>query len=196
MRNTRKHLYHAFHQVRRAARDEFLGGRGPFGHGGPFGRHGRGGRMGRFFDHGDLRLVVLALLGEKPRHGYELIKAIEDRLGGAYSPSPGVIYPTLTMLEEIGQAQVETTDGNRKLYALTEAGRTELAANKPAIDALFARMDEAGSLFGGPAPQIMRAMSNLKLALKLKLGSGQLSEEQIQRMVAAIDQAAQQIERS
>ena len=68
------------------------------------GRHGHGGRsgLGRFFAHGDLRLVILHLIAEKPRHGYEIIKAIEEQVGGAYSPSPGVIYPTLTLLEEIG----------------------------------------------------------------------------------------------
>src|SRR5579872_6788926 len=64
-------------------------------------RHWGGGREGRVFDHGDLRLVIMALLEEKPRHGYEIIKALEERVGEGYSPSPGVIYPTLTLLEEV-----------------------------------------------------------------------------------------------
>ena len=71
------------------------------------GGHGRGGRRGgRVLDHGDLRLLILRLLEEKPRHGYEIIKAIEEQVGGAYSPSPGVVYPTLTLLEELGHAAV------------------------------------------------------------------------------------------
>jgi hypothetical protein len=75
------------------------------------GRHGRGGGLGRFFAHGDLRLVILHLIADKPRHGYELIKAIEEQVAGAYSPSPGVIYPTLTLLEELGYVTVSTGDG-------------------------------------------------------------------------------------
>ena len=87
---------------------------------------GRRGRGGRFFDQGDLRLVILALLAEQPRHGYEIIKAIEERLGGAYAPSPGVVYPTLTWLEELGYAEVQSAQGNRKLYAITAEGRAFL----------------------------------------------------------------------
>src|SRR5215472_16878149 len=83
-----------------------------------FGGHhhgGRGGRMGRVFDHGDLRYVLLQLIADKPRHGYELIKAIEEKFGGTYSPSPGVIYPTLTLLEELGHVQQEAATGTKKL---------------------------------------------------------------------------------
>ena len=74
---------------------------------------GRGGRGGRVFGHGGLRLVLLQLIADKPRHGYELIKAIEERLNGSYSPSPGVVYPTLTLLEELGYVTVSTADGAR-----------------------------------------------------------------------------------
>src|SRR5262245_51985023 len=90
-----------------------------------FSRHGfggrdfegrRGGRGGRVFDQGDLRWVVLRLVAEQPRHGYELIKEIEERLGGGYSPSPGVIYPTLTLLEELGFLSAAASEGARKLY--------------------------------------------------------------------------------
>ncbi len=86
----------------------------------------RGGRVARFLEHGDLRWLVLHLIGEAPRHGYELIKAVEDLTGGAYAPSPGVIYPTLTMLEDLGQAVV-SVDGTKKLYTITEAGLAALA---------------------------------------------------------------------
>ena len=135
--------------------------------GGRHGRHGRhgGDRSGRLFDHGELRFVVLHLIAEKPRHGYEIIKAIEDRAGGAYSPSPGVIYPTLTMLEELGYAALTEQDG-KKLYALTEAGEAYLRENQRTVDGIAARLAEAAAARGdGPAPQVVRAVENLKLAL-------------------------------
>jgi DNA-binding PadR family transcriptional regulator len=175
------------------------GGRGWEGSG--FGRgerhHGRGGGLGRFFAHGDLKLVILQLIAEKPRHGYEIIKAIEERVGGAYSPSPGVIYPSLTLLEELGYVTVSAGDGGKKLHAITGQGEAFLAANRPALDALLARMDEAGrAQGGGPAPQILRAMENLKLALRLRLARGPLSEGEANAVAAALDAAATQLERT
>ncbi len=149
------------------------------------------------FEHGDLKFVVLALIGEQPRHGYEIIKEIQHRVGGAYAPSPGVIYPLLTMLEEMGLAELSASEGAKKLYAATEAGKAELDANKPAIDKLFARMASAGEHFAsGRAPQIVRAMENLKLALRLRMERGPMNEAQLQEVAAAIDAAAQAIERS
>src|SRR3954462_13018841 len=105
---------HHDHDWRRFARREHPHGERQF-------RPGRGGRsgLGRFFAHGDLRLVILHLIAEKPRHGYEIIKAIEDHVAGAYSPSPGVIYPALTLLEELGYVTVSTApEGGRKLHAM------------------------------------------------------------------------------
>jgi DNA-binding PadR family transcriptional regulator len=169
------------------------------------GRHGRGGwssnssdlELRRFFAHGDLRLVILRLIAEKPRHGYEIIKEIEERVAGAYSPSPGVIYPTLTLLEELGYVAVSPGEGARKLHEITEAGRAFLAANGPAVEAVFARMEEASAARGGgPAPQILRAMENLKLALRLRLGRGPLSEGQITAVTAALDAAAVTVEQT
>ena len=186
----------------------FCGWRAQGGHGRRFarGEHGRdgsrlgGGRsgLGRFFAHGDLRLVILHLIAEKPRHGYEIIKAIEERVAGAYSPSPGVIYPTLTLLEELGYVTVSTADeGGRKLHAITAQGSTFLEANRPALEALLARMDEASRAHGGgPAPQILRAMENLKLALRLRLARGPLRAEQADAVAAALDAAAVSVERS
>ena len=128
------------------------------------------------FHHGALRLVVLALIAETPRHGYEIIKAIEERLAGSYSPSPGVIYPTLTLLQEIGHVTVEENDG-KKRYSITDEGRAYLAANQSAVDAELARMQEVSKRHGGgPAPQIIRAMENLKLSLRLRMGRGPLSD--------------------
>ena len=162
-------------------------------------RLGRGGRsgLGRFFAHGDLRLLVLHLIAERPRHGYEIIKAIEEQVGGTYSPSPGVIYPTLTLLEELGHVTVSAGDGAKKLHTITAEGRTYLETYRPVVDALLARMDEASRVHGdGPAPQILRAMENLKLALRLRLARGPLSEEQINAVATAIDNAATGVERT
>ena len=86
-----------------------------------FGRGGRG-DLARFFAHGDLRLVILHLIAEKPRHGYEIIKAIEERVGGAYSPSPGTVYPTLTLLEELGHVTVTPGEGTKRLHTITAGG--------------------------------------------------------------------------
>jgi DNA-binding PadR family transcriptional regulator len=173
----------------------------------PFGRErlGRGGGrfgLGRFFAHGDLRLVILHLIAEKPRHGYEVIKAIEERVAGAYSPSPGVVYPTLTLLEELGYVTVSTAaagegGGAKKLHEITAEGRAFLDANRAAVDALLARMDKAGREHGaGPAPQVVRAMENLKLALRLRLARGPLGEEHANAVAAALDAAAIAVERT
>lgn len=159
--------------------------------------HRRGGGPRRFFDHGDLKFVVLALIAEKPRHGYEIIKEIEGRVGGAYAPSPGVIYPLLTMLEEMGLAQLSDSEGAKKLYAITPQGEAELAANRPGVDALFARIAAAREMFAsGRSPQIVRAMENLKLALRLRMERGPLNEAEVTQVAAALDAAAQAIERS
>lgn len=178
------------------------GGPGPFARG-PFGRGpggpGRGGRggLGRFFAHGDLRLVLLALLAEKPRHGYELIKAVEERVGGAYTPSPGVVYPTLTMHEELGYVAAQPGEGAKKAYEVTPEGQAYLDANRATVDALLARMDEAGRAYGGgPAPQVLRAMENLRLALRLRMSRGPLTEPQVQAVAAALDAAAVAVEQA
>jgi DNA-binding PadR family transcriptional regulator len=169
------------------------------------GRHGRRGwssnpgdhDLRRFFAHGDLRLVILRLIADKPRHGYEIIKEIEERVAGAYSPSPGVIYPTLTLLEELGYVAVTPGEGARKLHEITDAGRAFLTANGPAVEALFARMTEANQARGGStAPQIVRAMENLKLALRLRLGRGPLTGDQVAAVAAALDAAAMGVERA
>jgi DNA-binding PadR family transcriptional regulator len=186
----------------------FRGGRGDFGaeHGGggfgPFGRHrgGFGGRMrfaARVFEGPDLKNVLLQLIAEKPRHGYELMKAIEEKLNGGYAPSPGLIYPTLTMLEEMGYATVSSSDGSKKLYTITEEGKKYLAENKDAVSALFERMNDMGSAFGlGRSPQILRAVENFRYALRLKTSSGSVTPEQIQKIVDAIDAAAKSIEQA
>ena len=137
---------------------------------------------------------ALKLLAEEPRHGYELIKAIEERMGGAYSPSPGVIYPTLTMLEELGYATVAETEGGKKLYAATPEGIAFLGQNKDTVEAIFQRMQSSRGSFA--APPILRAMENMKLALRMKLAEPELDEERIRKVAAAIDAAAVEIERA
>jgi DNA-binding PadR family transcriptional regulator len=113
--------------------------------------------MGRFFDHGDLRFVVLKLIAEKPSHGYELIKAVETAAGGAYTPSPGVVYPTLTLLEELGYVTASDAGGGKKLYTITPEGETFLAGNAQPVRSLFERMAEAASASAAFSPQILRA---------------------------------------
>ncbi len=193
-------MFHHKHPRRRWAR----GPRGEAGFGGHVAqhphRHGMGRRHGggrrRMFEQGDLKYVVLALIAEQPRHGYEIIKEIEARLAGAYAPSPGVIYPLLTMLEEMGLAALSEAEG-KKLYAATEAGRAELEAHKSEVAALFARIAAARESFSsGRSPQLVRAMENLKLALRLRMERGPLSEAEIEAVAAALDGAALAIERS
>ena len=159
-------------------------------------RHRHGGE-GRLFEQGDLRWVILSLIADKDSHGYELIKALEERTGGAYSPSPGVIYPTLTLLEEMGYVVQASSSGAKKAYAITEDGRAALEQNQGAVKAIFERVaayaERAG---GGPSPQVVRAMQNLRLALRLKLEAGKMTEDQAASVAKALDEAAVAIERS
>jgi DNA-binding PadR family transcriptional regulator len=170
-------------------------------HRGGFGRrwegfeHGFGGGRERFFDGGQLRLVILQLIAEKPSYGYEIMKAIEERLLGGYTPSPGVVYPTLTMLGEEGLATVTASEGNKKMYAATEAGKEYLKANGVMLKAIFGRMEKARKVFGrGRSPQIMRAVMNLRMALKMRSERGDLSAEQVSKIAEAIDAAARTID--
>jgi DNA-binding PadR family transcriptional regulator len=202
-------FFHRFHDHERYGRDDQdRASCGPSGRGGgrgfgsadhvgrrmhhPFARHGGQGRM---FEQGDLRFVVLKLISEKPSYGYEIIKAIEDRLAGAYAPSPGTVYPTLTLLEELGYIQVQETDGPRKLYAITPEGEAALAQNKGLVDAIFAKMAEINLRRSGQqAPQLVRAWENLKMAMNLRVARGPLSQEQIEAIAAILDEAAKAVE--
>jgi len=173
------------------------------GWGGRMGReHGedrherRRGRFGRFFEHGDLRVVVLALLEEQSRHGYELIKELEERTGGAYRPSPGVVYPTLAMLEDEGFIrQVEAEAGGRKRFEITEDGKAELERSRPAVEQVFGRMDEASRHAGPGRHRVGRAMMNLGMALRNRMGRP-VSPEELDRIIAMIDDTAAAIERT
>jgi DNA-binding PadR family transcriptional regulator len=168
-------------------------------HGGFGGRwegfeRGFGAMRERLFESGHLRLVILQLIAEKPSYGYEIIKAIEERLSGGYAPSPGVVYPTLTLLEEEGLA-TSSSEGNKRLYSITEQGREHLRTNDATVKVIFGRMEKARKLFGrGRSPQVVRAMMNLKFALGMRLGRGDLSQEQVSKIAEAIDAAARVID--
>jgi len=132
----------------RHGRHSGFGGFGGFG-AGMFGGRGLGGfdfRMGRKLASGELQLVLLGLLAEQPSHGYELIKALEQRSEGFYAPSPGMVYPALTWLEEMGYATVEA-DGAKKLYRISDAGREYLAQNREAADAMLSTLERVGRKF-------------------------------------------------
>jgi DNA-binding PadR family transcriptional regulator len=171
---------------------------------------GRAFGMGRKLASVDLQLLILALLAEKPRHGYEIIKALDERSKGFYIPSPGMVYPALTYLEEIGHATVEV-DGARKLYHITDAGKEHLEANRAAADALFEqfgrvgeRMDrvrramhveEAGEASDAGherrgSKDLLRARRDLKTALADKWDS---SREEQQRVVEILKRATADI---
>lgn len=179
-----------------ASPDDLPGG--PLPHHGRHHRRAHGGRRGgRLFDYGDLRLLLLAMIAERPRHGYELIKAIEERFGGSYSPSPGVIYPTLSWLDDMGYARIDAEAAGRKSYHLTTEGEAFLAANRAAVDELLARAAPAGADGDAAVPSpVVRAMENLKVAMRLRLRRGPIDQGAAETIAAALDAAAQAVERS
>lgn len=174
-----------------------LGDDFPFGGlGGGRGRGGGGprGRRGRMFGSGELRLVLLKLIADEPRHGYDLIRAMEEMTGGEYAPSPGIIYPTLTMLLDMGLIEEQAAEGSRKRYAITADGRAHLEENKDEAEALFERLEEAKPQRHGH-PNLGRAVGNLMQALKNRVARGGWNEELIHEVTAILDEAAQRIER-
>ncbi len=180
---------------------------GPSGRGGGFmmghgrglrggGRDGSGGgRRGRMFDGGELKLVLLGLIGEAPRHGYDLIREIEERTGGAYAPSPGVIYPTLTLLDDMGLIE-GVADGSKKQFAITDAGRAELDAKAAELKTLMDRLAELGAQRAktdtGP---VSRAMGNLRAVLANRVTADGVTPETLHDIAALLDEVAQKVER-
>jgi len=147
----------------------------------------------RLLGHGDLKLLLLALLEQQPGHGYELIRRIADMFHGHYTPSPGAIYPTLTMLEELGLLKVNQGHGGRKLYAPTAAGRRFLADHHDAVDAMTLRTRHAARMAAKMAlpPAVRHAMHAVKHALMAR-GSGWNASE-ARRVAALLEHAAQEI---
>jgi DNA-binding PadR family transcriptional regulator len=181
------------------------GGRGWQGNWGPFhfdfddeaaGGGGRGGRgRRRMFEQGELRLVLLKLIADEPRHGYDLIRAIEDMTGGQYAPSPGVIYPTLTLLQDMGLIEQAAGEGARKPFQATEEGRSHLAERTDEVDALIERLTELKPRTDQAGPAIGRAVKNLMTALSHRIGRDGLDEDLLHEIAAILDEAAQRIER-
>jgi DNA-binding PadR family transcriptional regulator len=157
---------------------------------------GRGRRARRMFESGELRLVLLKLISEQPRHGYDLIRAIEEMTGGRYAPSPGVVYPTLTMLEEMDFVEQATVEGARKPYQITDSGRAHLQENEEEADELIRRLKALSPSYSpeGASP-IWRAMRNLGVAIRHRVQHGEITEETKFELAALIDELAQKIER-
>ncbi|MDE2301845.1 MAG: helix-turn-helix transcriptional regulator [Sphingomonadales bacterium] len=175
-------------------------GRGERAHGlfGGHGHHrGEGGRRGKRFAGETLRLMVLALLEGGPQHGYQLIRGFSERSGEAYAPSPGVLYPLLTLLADMGLIEEVAGDGaGKRSFALTAAGRTELAGHRDAAEAALARLAELSQEASrtDPAP-VRRAMLNLRTAALQRLSAGDGDAELGFRVAEILDAAARDIER-
>ena len=187
-----------------------FGPRGPFGPGGSFGggatggwdRQYRGRRRGRMFGQGELRLMLLKLIADQPRHGYELIKAIEEMTAGSYAPSPGTVYPTLSLLEDEGAIREVASEGDepRKAFEATDQGREELEERKEEADGLAERLSDHGERHAerGRAfatPEMFRALGNLAQVVKIKARKGSLDEDSVSQIVDLIDEMARKIER-
>lgn len=162
-------------------------------------------RRGRMFGTGELRLGLLALIDREPRHGYELIRAIEDMTGGSYAPSPGAVYPTLQMLEEEGlikPAKAKPAGGeeasSKKPFKATKAGKAELADREDEVDELMGRLGEHGERaekVKEKSPDLWRAMGNLANVLKNRARAGKLDQKALDEIVDIIDEVSKRIER-
>lgn len=184
----------------------FAMGRGRSGGWGPFhfefddkgwgGGGRRGGRGRRMFESGELRLVLLKLIADEPRHGYDLIRAIEELTDGEYAPSPGVIYPTLTLLQDMGLIEEAKEKGPRKPFQVTDEGRQHLEEKADEVEALFERLEEfAPRESSSSGPAIGRAVGNLMNALSHRIGRDGIDEDLLHEIATILDEAAQRIER-
>lgn len=162
-----------------------------------FGGSRRGGRRSRrMFESGELRLVLLKLIADEPRHGYDLIRAIEDLTGGEYAPSPGVVYPTLTLLQDMGLIEEAPGEGPRKPFQVTDEGRAHLEEKADEVEALFDRLREFApkeSHHGGAT--IGRGIQNLMAAVRNRVSRVGWDEELTHEITSILDDAAQRIER-
>lgn len=158
-------------------------------HGGRFSARGP-----KMFDAGALRYVVLQLIAEQPRHGYDIIKEIEQRAGGVYAPSPGVIYPLLAMLEDLGHVVV-TADGAKKLHTITPEGQAFLDENRGFVKGIFARMSGSAHRHGHGRHHgdLREALHDVKIAVVSRVRGEGLSDEQLQAIQAILTRAAEEI---
>lgn len=160
-------------------------------------RGGMGGApKGRMFDGGELRLVLLKLIEDGPRHGYDLIRAVEEMTGGAYAPSPGIVYPTLTMLADMELIAEQQSAGARKVFEITDGGREHLAEREDEVEALMARLSGVGAMrhrtSRGP---VRRATQNLKAAIHGRMSRGDDQGDLAHQIAEILDEAARKIER-
>ena len=173
-------------------------GWGPGGWGAEWGGGGRGrhGNRRRMFESGELRLVLLKLIADQPRHGYDLIRAIEELTHGTYAPSPGVVYPTLAMLQDTGFIEESRAEGARKAFSITPEGQAHLAEKADEVEALFARLVDMGGDHrkAGGAP-IKRAVGNLLSALWHRVTRDDVDDDTLHQIGDILDEAARKIER-
>lgn len=155
-------------------------------------RPGRGERGPRVFAPGDLKLLILSMLAEQPGHGYDLIRQIETLFDGSYSPSPGVIYPTLSYLEE-AELVTGAIQGSKRLYAITDAGRGALQEQAVALDGVRMRIEVSKRALRGHdrPPEIHEAVGNLRHALHMH--SGRWTSEEIERVRNLLNDTAKAI---
>jgi DNA-binding PadR family transcriptional regulator len=152
-------------------------------------------RGGRMFEQGDLRYVVLRLLEEKPRHGYEIIKALEERFGGAYSPSPGVVYPTLQLLEDQGFAHVRPEQDGKKVYEITDAVRAFLAENRDTVDSIFERISKlVGHFLDEPMTEVHSAFRGVGKATYSRATDAVQNPEVLRKIVEILERATREID--
>lgn len=146
-------------------------------------------------ERGGVRFLVLEAIAEQPRHGYEIIQHIEQRAAGSYRPSPGVIYPTLQMLEELEQARVVEQDG-RKVYAITDAGRTELETNRNSVDEFYARFteDQPWEAYAEDFAELMKRVGKLMMTFRKGAHRGRMSPSTMRAIRVALDEALRKID--
>lgn len=166
-----------------------------WGAGGPGSGRRRGHRGGRIFEQGDLKYVILQLLEEKPRHGYDIIKELEERFAGTYSPSPGTVYPTLSMLEDMGYARARTEEGGRKIYEITPEGTAYLEQNRGTVSDIFDRIAELGSsLFSGGMMELNQAFKRLGWATYSNASRLTRDPEKLKAVREILERAAKDVE--
>jgi DNA-binding PadR family transcriptional regulator len=173
------------------------GGGGGEGWGGDWGGSGGRGRgRRRVLDSGELRLILLKLIADQSRHGYDLIRAVEEMTHGEYAPSPGVVYPSLTMLQDMGLIDEVKAEGSRKAFEITADGKEHLAEKEEEVEALLERLKELGSdqRKAGGAP-IKRSIANLLSALWHRATREDADEGTLHKIAAILDEAAQKVER-
>jgi len=182
-----KHTRHDRHE-------RFTGGHGRHEHGNLEGRARH--RREKLFDANDIRLLILYFLSQNSAHGYELIKSIEALAKGEYVPSPGIIYPNLALLEEMGSIYTENQTG-KKAWRLTDEGKATLEQQPEEVRSILERLESLGVLGGNRRiPEVQRAIHNFKIALNSKLANSDIPQETLYKIIDTLDQAAKDIERS